>query len=88
MTGVSWSHDSNWVITSSVDKTASVWGHGMADPLMTFGTVLNNFSADKESQKVDKVCQSILFLIRINNMNNIKNKLNGIAYHIDILLKQ
>lgn len=54
VTGVSWSHDSNWVITASEDKTASVWGHGMADPLMTFGTVLNNFSADKDSKKSDK----------------------------------
>ncbi|XP_060081594.1 WD repeat-containing protein 27-like [Ylistrum balloti] len=52
---VNWSHDGNWLISSSDDRTACVWGKGRAEPLMTFTTTVNNFSVDKEGAQPQKV---------------------------------
>ncbi|OWF38257.1 WD repeat-containing protein 27 [Mizuhopecten yessoensis] len=51
---VNWSHDSNWLISSSDDRTACVWGKGRAEPLMTFTTTANNLSVDKEGAQPQK----------------------------------
>ncbi len=48
MTHVGWSHDNEWLITSSDDKTAAIWSLGLSDPVMTFKFANNNFGADKE----------------------------------------
>ncbi|KAK3591286.1 hypothetical protein CHS0354_004335 [Potamilus streckersoni] len=49
-----WSHDGNWLITSSDDKMAAIWGKGQADPILTFNTTNHNFGLDKEATKNDK----------------------------------
>ena len=48
VTNVGWSHDNNWLITSSDDKTARVWSLRLPDPVLTFSMVGNNFRSDKE----------------------------------------
>ncbi|XP_033734815.1 WD repeat-containing protein 27-like [Pecten maximus] len=51
---VNWSHDGNWLISSSDDRTACVWGKGRSEPLLTFTTTVNNFSVDKEGAQPQK----------------------------------
>lgn len=53
--GISWSHDGNWLLTSSDDKSAFLWSKGQSDPNMCIKTVLHNMSTDKDTQKKDKV---------------------------------
>ena len=65
VTAVKWSRDNKWLITSSDDRSASVWSVGMADPVMTFSLVNNNFGADKEGGlKPSAVC--IILLLQYN----------------------
>ncbi|XP_041468720.1 WD repeat-containing protein 27-like [Lytechinus variegatus] len=47
-----WSHDNQWLLTTSDDKTARVWTRGLADPVMTFDRVNNNFGSDKEKPTI------------------------------------
>ena len=51
-----WSHHNQWLLTTSDDKTARIWTRGIADPVMTFDRVNNNFDSDKEKATTgDKV---------------------------------
>ncbi|XP_076099773.1 WD repeat-containing protein 27-like isoform X1 [Mytilus galloprovincialis] len=52
--GITWSHDGNWLLTSSDDKSAFLWSKGQSDPNMCIKTVLHNMSTDKDTQKKDK----------------------------------
>ena len=66
---VSWSFQGRSLLTSSEDKTASVWSVGLSDPLMTIQTQNNNFGADKEGGiKPDKVNTMLLFSLTIKSM--------------------
>jgi WD40 repeat protein len=53
--GINWSHDGNWLLTSSDDKSAFLWSKGQSEPNMCIKSVLHNMSSDKEGQKKDKV---------------------------------
>ena len=51
---VNWSHNGNHIITSSDDKSASIWSKGYAEPLMTLSTVSNNIAVEKDGAKPQK----------------------------------
>ena len=48
VTCASWSHSGRLLITSSDDKTASIWSHpgGPLHPILTFTTAVHNVTAD------------------------------------------
>ncbi|XP_011671118.2 WD repeat-containing protein 27 [Strongylocentrotus purpuratus] len=48
LNSATWSHHNQWLLTTSDDKTARIWTRGLADPVMTFDRVNNNFDSDKE----------------------------------------
>ena len=66
VTSAQWSRDNKWVITSSDDKTASIWSTSLADPVMTLSTTKDNFGADKDGglkpTKVSKLVLQTIFL--------------------------
>ncbi|XP_071111369.1 WD repeat-containing protein 27-like [Haliotis cracherodii] len=51
---VAWNHSGTMVITSSDDKTASIWTRGSSDPLLKFDMISDNMSVNKEQVKADK----------------------------------
>ena len=71
MTCSQWSHDSQWLITSSDDRSAAIWSLGLPDPVMTMNMATHNFGVDKEGGlKPDKVCcdyikemESVVFVV-------------------------
>lgn len=57
MTSSHWSHDSQWLITSSDDRSAAIWSLSLPDPVMTITMATHNFGVDKDGGlKPDKVC--------------------------------
>lgn len=53
---VSWSHDGQWLITSSDDKSAKLWMSSNPEPVMTIANVKGNIAVSKEAgSKPDKV---------------------------------
>ena len=57
VTSVSWSEDSQWLMTCSTDKTACVWPSGRKDPVLVINTVKHNFIGDQEKDKASwKLC--------------------------------
>jgi len=59
VTCAGWSHSGKLLITSSDDKTASVWSLGTLDPIMTFSTAVHNGTSDA-SDKVNNVLIHII----------------------------
>lgn len=57
-----WSHDSQWLLTCSSDRSARVWGVGHKEPLLlSLTTTLHNFqSTAGESFTAAKVCVCVL----------------------------
>ncbi|XP_067667942.1 WD repeat-containing protein 27-like [Haliotis asinina] len=51
---LAWNHSSSMIITSSDDKTASIWTKGSSEPLLKFETFSDNMSVNKEQVKTDK----------------------------------
>ena len=56
MTSVNFSHNSQWLLTSSCDRTVRLWSPAHSDPLMVFSSVNHNFASELDSSAKVKVC--------------------------------
>ena len=63
VTSVNFSHDNNWLLTSSCDRTVRLWSHSQSDPLLTLSYVNHNFATELGSSSKLKVSGLIYFEI-------------------------
>ena len=61
VTSVNFSHDNNWLLTSSCDRTVRLWSHSQSDPLLTLLSVNHNFATELGSSAKLKVSGLIYF---------------------------
>ena len=61
VTSVNFSHDNNWLLTSSCDRTVRLWSHSQSDPLLTLSSVNHNFATELGSSAKLKVSGLIYF---------------------------
>ena len=61
VTSVNFSHDNNWLLTSSCDRTVRLWSHSQSDPLLTLSSVTHNFATELGSSAKLKVSGLIYF---------------------------
>ena len=58
---MNFSHDNNWLLTSSCDRTVRLWSHSQSDPLLTLSSVNHNFATELGSSAKLKVSGLIYF---------------------------
>ena len=61
VTSVNFSHDNNWLLTSSCDRTVRLWSHSQSDPLLILSSVNHNFATELGSSAKLKV-SSLIYL--------------------------
>ena len=61
VTSVNFSHDNNWLLTSSCDRTVRLWSHSQSDPLLILSSVNHNFATELGSSAKLKVSGLIYF---------------------------
>ena len=60
VTSVNFSHDNNWLLTSSCDRTVRLWNPAHSDPLLIFSSVNHNFVSELGSAAKLKVSAEVL----------------------------
>ena len=76
VTSVNFSHDNNWLLTSSCDRTVRLWSHSQSDPLLILSSVNHNFATELGSSAKLKVSGLIYFGVpllasRATNCNEV-----------------
>ena len=61
VTSVNFSHDNNWLLTSSCDRTVRLWSHSQSDPLLILSSVNHNFATELGGSAKLKVSGLIYF---------------------------
>ncbi|XP_014671753.1 PREDICTED: WD repeat-containing protein 27-like [Priapulus caudatus] len=54
VSSVSWSHDSKWLLTGSVDKTVKIWCSSYSEPVLTIDSVKQKLTPDGIGTKAAK----------------------------------
>ena len=62
VTSVNFSHDNNWLLTSSSDRTVRLWSPTHSDPLLIFSSVNHNFVSELGGAAKLKVSAEVLVL--------------------------
>jgi len=92
VTSVNFSHDNNWLLTSSCDKTVRLWSPAHSDPLLVLSSVNHNFASDVgNSAKVKdnppfakEITEAKFYYVDKFVLLACGNGLHMYKYHIDV----